>query len=184
MSVIYVWDERWPGSFSFARKHAFPGEHRFGFTVTRGDAMARIVSQVRGLSQGRGQIKLVRICAHGNRGFVQLGKDNLTVGTAGQWSLLKPYFAGDESARIEIHACGVASATDIVKHDARNRAVRDRTGHLVCTPGVLNYWDPKGAGMALLRALHRATGVPVVAGINCQIADENYLFEGPVVHAA
>lgn len=36
--------------------------------------------------------------------------------------------------------------------------------------------------MSLLRAINRATGAPVVAGINCQTADENYDFEGPVVH--
>lgn len=175
MSVVYVWDERWPGSFSFATERAFPGVHRFGVTVTRNDPMSRIVSQIQGLSQGHGQIKLLRICAHGNHGFVQLGKDNLTVGTAVEWAHLRPYFSKDQAARIEIHACGVASATNVL--------VRDRSGHVVCTPGILDYWDPKGTGMAMLSALRRATGTPVVAGVDCQTADDNYAFEGPVVHA-
>jgi len=141
-----------------------------------------IVKQIKGLSQGVGQIKLLRICAHGNRGYVQLGKDGLTAGTAQKLNVLKPYFSSDPAARIEIHACGVASSTDIVKRRA-GKPVRDAGGHLVCTPGFVNYWDPQGTGMLLLRTLNRATGTPVLAGVDCQLSDAEYQFEGTVVHA-
>jgi hypothetical protein len=182
MSIIYVWDERWPGSFEFARKHAIAGEPSFGFTAHKSSRIGWILSQIIGLSQGPGEIKLLRICAHGNMGYVQLGKDGLTVATAAHMSVLKHFFSKDPATRIEIHACGVASATNIVKSRA-GQPVRDARGHLVCEPGFIDLWEPRGSGMLLLDAIRKATGTTVLAGIDCQNPDEDYAFEGPVVHA-
>jgi len=76
---------------------------------------------------------------------------------------------------VEIHACGVASATDLCKPN--------RGTECVVGPGTERGFA--GYGYRLLRAIADATGVPARAPLHAQNAAVNFValggYQGPTV---
>jgi len=120
--IIYVFDTRWPGKFKPSTLHTSRDrvEH---FTVNENVAIVSIAIAVAGLSQGKGSIWLLRLCAHGNSGFLELGQ-GLTANSAQFLRFLKGYFTPGGPG-IELHGCATGSST----------AVSLKRRGLSCTPG-------------------------------------------------
>jgi hypothetical protein len=157
--IINVYDSRYPITKPFGVYR--PGDHVVDYHLAPGAKIAVIPTFIIAVAEGEKSIWLLRLCAHGNSGFLQLG-DGLTAENAFYFNILRNYFSPGARG-IELHACGVASTTPLT---APHITGRGGTG------------SPSGPGYALLRALAQGTGVPVTAAINIEEADRNYNWEG------
>jgi hypothetical protein len=118
-------------------------------------------------------ISLLRVLAHGDAGGVELGT-GLDPNTAKGWGCLHGRF--HHSGLIELHACGVASATSIITEYGPNmegKKTKDGT------------YDPRGMGVTFLKILAKTTHCRVRAAINRQDMRSHsgyyWRFEGPTV---
>jgi hypothetical protein len=162
--LMYVFDERWPGAFESARH--MPWTTVEVLKVRKDATITSIVTLIR--ENAIEDIETLLLCAHGNSGYLQLG-EGLNHGRANHFSRLAGKF--ESGGVIEIHGCGVASSTDVLKGF-------DKKGGAVCKAGTQS---SSGAGELLLSALATATGASVKAALNCQLADAGFDFEGPTV---
>jgi hypothetical protein len=112
---------------------------------------------------------VVRLCSHGNSGHVELGQ-GLTAANAWRFQLLSGHWQG-RFPKIEVHACGVLSATPV----ACPASPRPGT----CTPGTVAL---DGPGHAIMQALSNAAGVLVTAAYHVQWSDRDFRYEGQVGH--
>lgn len=124
---------------------------------------------------GGSQIQVLRTVAHGNSGvyyFPGLWNVNLI---SADYAQLRSVFA--PNARFELHGCGLASETDIVKPGVDPRDARVEN----TVPGTFS-GKTNGAGLVYLRRVASVFGVQVVAGINVQFVSQNsWRFEGDTV---
>ena len=166
---IYIFDRRfttWSGKLDMAVNDP-PGMERKSFIAFKDSSIPSIVTVVANLAGGPGSIDMLRLCAHGNAGYLQLGT-GLTASTAVHFSALAPLFK--ENGAIEVHGCGVASNTNI--YDDRWYSLS------TCYPGT---YKEGGIGHNFLKALASAAKVMVTGGVNCQTGDAQYRFEGPAL---
>lgn len=140
--------------------------------VKDGHSAQQIVDAIQKVSSGY-QIKVMRILSHGNAG--QLAFPNL--GDA--WSIsskfkqLRPRFA--PLARLELHGCGVASETNVLKPGVIKPRNRDD-----CVPGRFT-GDPDGDGITFLFAIARTFNVITIGAVDIQFADESWSYDGVTV---
>lgn len=160
--IIYVFDTRWPGKLEPSILHSSKDrvEH---FTVNPRVSIVNIARAVAGLSEGKGSIWMLRLCAHGNSGFLELGQ-GLSANSAQFLRFLKGYFTPGGPG-IEIHGCATGSS----------REVRSKWFGLSCTPGQGEF---AGNGYMFLRAIADATGARTRGALNCQHADDEFKWEG------
>ncbi len=104
--IMYVFDRRWPSYYAPSTLHSSQDRVDY-FTVAPGTTIPTILRIVISRSQGPGSIWLLRLCAHGDAGYMELG-EGLTVNTALRFKSLRGFFT-QGGPGIEIHACGVAS---------------------------------------------------------------------------
>ena len=107
------------------------------------------------------KIDLLRLCGHGNAGELVMGT-GLDIATQAHFRKLNNAGVFAPNAVVEIHGCGVASATPLVQ---------DADGHWV------GFWQTNGVGHKFVKALARTLGVTVKAAVEGQVADVNYRFE-------
>jgi hypothetical protein len=124
---------------------------------------------------GGARVQVLRTLAHGNSGYYDFPYMWIVDMISLEYRRLKGSFA--ENARYELHGCGVASETDILK---KGVDVRDaRPGNTV--PGTFR-GQADGRGLKYLRRVAVVFGVNVVAGIDVQTAPPNsWGFEGDTV---
>ncbi len=126
----------------------------------------RICSHIRQL----GMVGVLRLLCHGDSSYLQLGTGISEPDDTREFRLLRNFWAG-AFPRIEIHGCGVASATP-VGCDFNLRQMR-----LDCVEGT----DPPGnPGRRLVQAMADNAGVLVIAALNVQQGSPG--FEGPVIY--
>ena len=119
---------------------------------------------------GYRSIDAIRLCGHGNSGYLQLG-EGLTESNAAEFKALANFLKADAyNDGIQIHGCGVGSDTSVVSPDST-------INNPVCIPGTAS----KGKGYSLLRMLADSINRNVTAGLNCQYADEGWKFEEPTI---
>jgi hypothetical protein len=109
--IIYLHDPRspWPRYRSFAtHKAAADVEH---IVISATMSMSQVAQAVIRKAGKPRNIWLLVMLAHGNKGFLQMGR-GLTRSTAGSFSVLRPYMAPGGRG-IEIHGCAVASDTPV-----------------------------------------------------------------------
>ncbi|NQT37015.1 MAG: hypothetical protein HQ581_05975 [Planctomycetes bacterium] len=163
---IYVIDTRSP--FSGKGWH-WPWTTVESLKVNGKDSVSAIVTRISKLAKEK--IDCLLLCAHGNTGYLQLGKEGLTANNAHVLRSLKGKFA-DDAKGIEVHGCGVGSDTNILKgHDKKNNAV--------CKPGT----SGGGNGFKFLKALATAAKAKATGALNCQYDDASFSFEGPTITA-
>ena len=125
---------------------------------------------------GARSVDMIRLCGHGNSGFLQLG-EGLTESNASEFSELAFFMRSELSLiGIEIHGCGVASDTPITNPESK---IKKPT----CVPGST---QNGGRGLNFLKKLAKAINQKVKAGINCQYVFhyDNWKFEGPTITVA
>jgi hypothetical protein len=104
-STIILWDTRikfpWPGPMSA------PGEK--GVLRVKVQPTTPIVTVVTKILNAThdDEVNVLKIFAHGAKGLVQLGKENLTINSAYRFASLFGHFEKEEG-RIELHSCRVA----------------------------------------------------------------------------
>jgi hypothetical protein len=113
-------------------------------------------------------VELLRLAAHMNAATIGLANDTFDRRHTHWFTMLRDVWKKDGDG-IELHGCGVASDTGIVK---KLRPV------IVCRPGQRS---PDGPGKTFLQAIADAAGAQVKGGVNCQRSDKWYRFEGPTV---
>lgn len=114
-------------------------------------------------------VGVLRLLCHGDAGFIELGTGMTVPEDTTAFRVLRNCWAG-AYPRIEIHGCGVASATPVGCRPNLTRL------QLECTPGT---YDPAGPGQRLVQAIADNAGVLVIAALNTQRGAPG--FEGPVV---
>lgn len=124
---------------------------------------------------GNDKIKIMRILAHGNSGEMEFPGLEDVDNISNEWSRLQKYFA--PLARLELHACGLASQTSILRADAHLSDANFYTTVRGTFTG-----NASGKGLIYLRKVARVFGVQVVAGVNMQgISESSWSFDGDTV---
>lgn len=119
---------------------------------------------------GHGSMDMIRICGHGNTGYVQIG-DGLVEANAGEFGGLADFMKADAfKDGIQIHGCGVGSDTNILG-----------PGSTITNPVCVAGSASKGGGYKLLIKLASSVKRNVTAGLNCQYVDDDWKFEGPTI---
>ena len=126
----------------------------------------RICSRVR----HHGPVGVLRILCHGNSSYMELGTGIRVPGDTTSFQLLRGSWVG-EYPKIEIHACGVASATPV------GCTFRRSPPRLVCVRGTSAANNP---GRRLVQAIADNAGVLVVASLDVQRGAPG--LEGTIVH--
>ena len=121
-------------------------------------------------------VDLLRILTHGNSGgillFEPFSRGWLNAGNA---NLFQPFAERmSPQGRVELHSCGSASDTPIYP---RASATNNAATGIRCLPGTSN----GGNGRAFIQAMANALGVPCSGALNCQVYDDNWNFEGPII---
>ena len=112
------------------------------------------------------KIEIIRIAAHGNAGVLYFPAMYNTTLVNARWAGLRSFY--NPNAQLEIHGCGVASQTDILKPGSNPRD--PNLGDVVA--GTFN-GRADGLGLTYLRTVARAFGIPVTAGIDYQFVEAN-----------
>lgn len=162
--IVYVHDRRSPWNHYRAfRRDQGVSDVKF-VIVSPSMTIAQVAGAIVRAGGAKGSIWRLMLLAHGNSGYLQIGR-GLTRATAPQLGVLRSSFTpGGEG--IEIHGCGVASGT----------AIGDTP-----TIGLRGSGQSGGGGDRLVRALAFATGVTVKAAIDAQRVDYDGVFNGPYI---
>nr|WP_047572533.1 hypothetical protein [Methylobacterium sp. ZNC0032] len=142
--------------------------------AVNGNTADQIIAAVVKVAEGQ-KIKAMRILAHGNAGqlaFPQMD-DEYTISS--KFKALRSYFG--PMARIEIHGCGVASETDIMRPGVDYRQAR-RTSDF--KPGTFTGKNG-GAGLSYLRRFASILNARVTGAVDVQHFDEQWSYEGRTV---
>lgn len=160
--IMNVFDSRYPIKKPYGIYR--PGDNVVDYHLAPRAKIAIIPIFLIAASEGENSIWLLRLCAHGNSGFLELG-EGLTAANAFHFNILGNYFTPGGGG-IEIHACGVGSSMALEPPFIQGRGGIGST---------------KGPGYDLLRALAQGTGVQVTAAINIQGADRYHNWEGMAI---
>jgi hypothetical protein len=166
---MYAFDRRWSSYYTPSTLHSSQDRVDY-FTVAPETAIPTILRIVISRSQGPGSIWLLRLCAHGNAGSMEL-EEGLTVNTALRFKSLRGYFT-QGGPGIEIHACGVASDVDL-KPGKKGKYEVGRGGAIEDLG--------TGKGYSLLWTPANAAGVNVRGAVHRQDADSKFQWEGPTM---
>jgi hypothetical protein len=166
--IMYMFDRRW-NDRSREDGTATAARHAKGTTVDESTVEAdHTIPTIAVFIVKRSKdqkIRLLRLCGHGNAGFLQLGKGLDFSSQTGLRKLAnEKIFASD--AVVEIHGCGVASDKNLILNPR---------GHHVGS------WRIDGKGHRFLKAMAKTLGVTVRAGVCGQEADQTYKYECQVV---
>lgn len=124
---------------------------------------------------GTDRVAIMRIMSHGNSGvfyFPGLWNYNLI---ALEYADLRSVFT--PLARLEIHGCGIASETDVLKPGANPQSPRRSDA----VPGTFT-GNKNGQGLRFLKRVASFFNVPTVGAVNVQPAD-SWSYEGDTVTA-
>jgi hypothetical protein len=173
--IYYIIDVRYPNGYKIVTK--LQGKHGKDYLyhfVYQSESIQSIIRSTKHyILKGGGKLKsldMIRLCGHGNSGYVQLGQ-GLTKSTAGWFRDLAGFLKPDLSRDgIQIHGCGVGSDTSIL-------GAASTITNPVCIPGSAH----KGKGYELLGELANAVKRNVTAGLDCQYVDDDWKFEGPTI---
>lgn len=173
--IYYIIDVRYPGRYKMINQ--LPGtdgkDYLYHFvyeTESIKGIVARTTQYITKAKLGHGSIDMIRLCGHGNTGYVQIG-EGLQESNADEFGALAGYLRADAGADgIQVHGCGVGSDTNIL-------APGSTITNPVCKPGTA----AKGGGYRLLGKLANATKKNVTAGLNCQYVDSDWKWEGPTI---
>lgn len=183
--IYYIIDRRFPSAFRWSAElttrigHAklmtFELPYLYHF-VYPGQSIKTIVSDtarfMRQAKWGDGSVDMIRLCGHGNSGYVEIG-EGLTETTAGAFSELARFMKRDfKLSGIEIHGCGVGSDTSIL-------SPKSTINNPKCMYGSTQ--QENAPGLRLLTKLAKVINRNVKAGIHCQLADKNWQFEGTTI---
>ena len=179
--IIYAVDDRYPSGWRVAQTRWLI---RVTAVMTIQQIVAEIKSRVTTAGGGYNSIRTIILAGHGNAGYVQLGT-GLTIAEVPHFTHLRNFMTPTPAENgIEIHGCGVASASSILGNGST-------ITNPICVSGMYEYPEVRpgvrvvrGAGYALLAALANTVGRNVTAGLNCQYADANWAFEGPTITVA
>jgi hypothetical protein len=143
----------------------------------------RDTSDVKAIKAGRGEsfsfifsrafalvyepVELLRIAAHMNSGVIGLAGQRLELTDAHWFSILRDTWKKGGKG-IELHGCGVASDTDILKTEKP----------VVCRAGTTSNGGP---GRSFLQAVADEAGTQVTGAVHCQQSDKWYKWEGATV---
>lgn len=170
--IVYIFDYRFPFRDFSSRDGWFADRKKW--TVDDMDSIPDVVNCIRSLSPKRGSITLLRLCAHGNTGYMELGK-GLKKENAHFFGAISGLFKQlkDGGRGIELHGCGIASSTNIL-----DKSGEKDPNSKICVKGT---YSTGGVGYQFVHALAYAAEIPVKAAVNCQRADDKFIFEGPTV---
>jgi hypothetical protein len=149
---------------------ASPGQNLV-LRVSPAWSIDRICRRVR---QGS-HLGVLRIYCHGNASYIQLAQGLSRPAQTVNFRLLRDIWEG-RHPRIEIHACGVVSSTEIACLNIPIYSADMLPA--ICTPGVS---APNTPGRQLVQAIADNAGALAIAALNAQ-APLNRGFEGRVVY--
>ena len=133
-----------------------------------------VINAVKSIVGVNDRVRVMRLVGHGDAGiflFPYMVKHYLI---SPEYVQLRKVFSA--IARLEIHGCGVASETSILKPGvAMNRANVHNT-----VPGRF-HGNSNGAGLVYLKRVAAIFNVPTTAAINLQYANYDWGFEGDTV---
>jgi hypothetical protein len=112
------------------------------------------------------KIHIMRIVSHGDAGQLFFNGMTRAETISEEWRRLRSYFA--PTASLELHGCGVASQTSIVK----DFAPANSPPQAYIKDGTFNGAE-NGLGLKFMRALSSKLGVQVTAGIDVQWSSAN-----------
>ncbi len=170
--IYYIIDIRYPYGYKIITK--LPGtlgkDYLYHF-VYQTHSMKNIVQDTKNFilneKLGQGSMDMIRLCGHGNTGYMQIG-EGLSESNAGEFSALASFLKADAyKDGIQIHGCGVGSDTNILGSGST-------ITNPICVAGTSN----EGSGYKLLKKLAVAVKRNVTAGLNCQYVDDDWKFEG------
>lgn len=134
----------------------------------------QVVDAVRSVV-GNDRVAIMRIMSHGNNGvFYFPGLWNYTL-IALDYADLRSVFA--PLARLEIHGCGIASETDVLKPGANPQSPRRSDA----VPGTFT-GNKNGQGLRYLQRVASFFNVPTIGAVNVQPLD-TWSYEGDTVTA-
>ena len=162
-----------------AARRSGPNTRTATIDVYSSESLSAIVERVVGACTHPRSIWLLRIMAHGNSGYVQLGREPLNRNSCREFKSLRGYLTPG-GIGIALHSCGPASHTSITRDpdDWLERLLVDKDSW-VTIPGTVG--PGGGSGVDFLRQLASYTGVPVRGGVNTQRPDSDFRFEGPSI---
>jgi hypothetical protein len=124
---------------------------------------------------GNSQVQVLRTVAHGDYGYYEFPHLYMEDMISLEYARLKKIWA--PNARFEMHGCGLASETSILR---KGVAARDAKSHNTVKGTFSGRSD--GKGLRYLRRVASTVGAQVVAGVNVQEAPPNsFGFEGDTV---
>ena len=194
---LYLFDNR---TFNVVRRSLLQSSEADGpVRVTSGaEPLRAVIDDVRRNLNGRSLAGL-RLCAHGDSGRIQFSANSVDRSNVSTFAALRGQIRG----RVEIHGCGVASATRLQLYTT----VSMNMGEQRATPGSLtspwantgqSFGDGlrrseidsanarllrQGAGVQFLIAFANAMQLPVTGAIHAQLPDAGWEYEGPTITA-
>lgn len=132
-------------------------------------ALSGVIQEIRNNCNSSASLDILRLCAHGNSGYMALSDEGLTAANARQMVALQDLMA--QGGRVELHSCGTASDTTIAGADEEKQQT------VYCAPGTAR----GGKGQAFIQALANAFGVPVTGALDCQYYLNDWQFEGQTI---
>jgi hypothetical protein len=179
--VMYVFDERYP------IRDVKPGLHgnktvRKVFVGPQVPLPETVRMIIDAKSNGE-KIELLRLCAHGNSGGLILGS-GLVVGNVEGLRPLQSQMdngAAIRSKKVEIHGCGVASDTSVLKDDADPIHPKVSDG----VPGTFSGQRDRvgfgGRGYMLLLSIAVCVMAKVEGAVNLQVANNTFQYQGKTI---
>jgi hypothetical protein len=187
MAILWIVDRDGPRLEAGIRMLPNEDAHNLIVNVRRNTALSDLVAEVRG--RVRVPVNLVRIVSHGNSGRLLFSNGTVDIGRVGAFGFLRglitqPVFVG--SAGIEIHGCGVAS--DYLPPPRVEQGIGNVTiANYDNMQGELSSWGNSASGITtsrgvlFLRAFANVCGVGVMGGIDYQLPDASWSYEGPTI---
>ena len=177
--IVNLIDGRSGNSSLRAARTSTPNTRVAVIDVYNRDSLSTIVQKVIESCTHPRSIWLLRILAHGNSGYVQLGREPFNLSSCYNFKPLRNYFT-PSGIGIALHSCGPASRTPITRNpDGWLEQLIVGKDHYVTIHGTVG--PGGGSGVNFLRRLAICTGVPVRGGVNPQTPDQNFRFEGPSI---
>lgn len=182
--VLYVFDERYPIREIKPGLHAQKTVRRLvvGPKVPIPETVRMIIDA---LASGE-KIELLRLCAHGDSGGLILGSGLVSANTEG----LRPLRlhmdtnAGLQSKKVEIHGCGVASDTSVLKPNTN--PTHPGTGDVLpgSFSGQRDHVGFGGRGYMFLLSVAVCVMAKVEGAVNVQAANSGFRYQGQSVIVA
>jgi hypothetical protein len=177
--VMYVFDERWPDKEYAPGLH--PGKTIRRVIVRQQMTLETVVAQILDGKARAEKMELLRLCAHGDSGGIWLGLGLKTQWTPSLAPLREHFVDRLTDKKVEIHGCGVASDTSILKPSAD--LIHPRLEDTV--PGTFGGQRDRvgfgGQGFMFLLSLAVVTMTRVEGAINVQAANRQFRYFGDSV---